>query len=65
MERENHTYIAIDLKSFMLLWSVGSGGLIDEDKSGCGGRQPHTENNLSCSISVFKSIWDSGQAKAF
>ena len=42
------------------------GGLRSTDDKSCSGRYiPYCEDNLSCSVSLFESIWDSGRARLF
>lgn len=66
MKEKERTYIAIDLKSFYASVECAERGLdplttnlVVADTS------RYCEDNLSCSVSLFESIWDSGESKTF
>ena len=49
-----HTYIAIDLKSFYASVECQERDFrSDDNESGCCGSKSYRENNLSCSLSFF------------
>ena len=59
---KERTYIEV----ILCIRGVCREGLRSTDDKSCSGRYiPYCEDNLSCSVSLFESIWDSGESKTF
>lgn len=59
-------YIAIDLKSFYASVECKERNRDPaHNQSGCGGSEPYTKDDMSCSITGIKKIRNSGTAAAF